>query len=71
MNLGISRSNLDTLELANLFETGVSLGINTFDHADICGDYTTETAFGKAYAQTKIAREEFFFISKCINSMPK
>ena len=58
-------SNLNTLEMANLIETGLSLCINTFDHADIYGDYTTETAFGKAYAQTKIAREELFFISKC------
>ena len=65
MNWGVWGNNLDTLEIANLIETGVSLGINTFDHADIYGDYTTETAFGKAYAQTKIAREELFFISKC------
>ena len=65
MNWGVWGNNLDTLEMANLIETGLSLGINTFDHADIYGDYTTETAFGKAYAQTKIAREELFFISKC------
>ena len=65
MNWEIWGNNLDTLEMENLIETLVSLGINTFDHADIYGDYTTETAFGKAYAQTKIAREELFFISKC------
>ena len=65
MNWGVWGNNLNTLEMANLIETGLSLGINTFDHADIYGDYTTETAFGKAYAQTKIAREELFFISKC------
>lgn len=65
MNWGVWGNNLDTLEMANLIETGLSLGINTFDHADIYGDYTTEIAFGKAYAQTKIAREELFFISKC------
>ena len=65
MNWGVWGNNLNTLEMASLIETGLSLGINTFDHADIYGDYTTETAFGKAYAQTKIAREELFFISKC------
>ena len=65
MNWGVWGNNLNTLEMANLIETGLSLGINTFDHADIYGDYTTETAFGKAYAQTKIAREQLFFISKC------
>ena len=60
MNWGVWGNNLGTLEMANLIETGLSLGINTFDHADIYGDYTTETAFGKAYAQTKIAGENCF-----------
>jgi predicted oxidoreductase len=31
--------------------------ITTFDHADIYGSYTTEGAFGKAFASGKIARE--------------
>ena len=57
--------------MADLIETGLSLGINTFDHAYIYGDYTTETAFGKAYAQTKIEREELIFHFKMRNSMPK
>jgi predicted oxidoreductase len=29
----------------------------TFDHADIYGSYTTEGAFGKAFASGKIARK--------------
>jgi predicted oxidoreductase len=31
--------------------------ISTFDHADIYGDYTTETDFGKAFSSSNIARE--------------
>ena len=65
MNWGVWGNKLNTLEMVHLIETRLSLGINTFDHADIYGDYIPETAFGKAYAQTKIAREELFFISKC------
>jgi predicted oxidoreductase len=41
MNWGIWGSNLNTLEMADLIETGLSLGINTFDHAYIYGDYNT------------------------------
>jgi predicted oxidoreductase len=39
--------------------------ITTFDHADIYGDYTTETAFGKAFAESKIDRNKVQMISKC------
>jgi predicted oxidoreductase len=39
--------------------------ISTFDHADIYGDYTTETDFGKAFASSNIAREKMQLISKC------
>ena len=31
MNWGVWGNNLGTLEMANLIETGLSLGINTFD----------------------------------------
>lgn len=42
-----------------------NLGVTTFDHADIYGDYTTEAQFGKAFSKSKIAREEIQLISKC------
>jgi predicted oxidoreductase len=32
--------------------------ITTFDHADIYGSYTTEGAFGKAFASGKIAEKK-------------
>jgi predicted oxidoreductase len=40
-------------------------GINTFDHADIYGDYTTEIDFGNAFAESGIARDSITLISKC------
>ena len=39
--------------------------ITTFDHADIYGDYTTETDFGNAFAESGIKREDLQLISKC------
>jgi predicted oxidoreductase len=42
--------------------------ITTFDHADIYGSYTTEGAFGKAFASGKIARKKYSYPnvgSKC------
>ena len=40
-------------------------GIDFFDHADIYGGYTTEAEFGKAVAESKIARDKIQLISKC------
>ena len=39
--------------------------ITTFDHADIYGDYTTEEAFGKAFIESTIKRQDIQLISKC------
>lgn len=43
----------------------VEAGITTFDHADIYGDYTTESQFGKAFIKSGIQRENIQLISKC------
>ena len=52
-------------EMASQIETAVASGIHTFDHADIYGGYTTEKAFGAAFALSDVRREEVEFISKC------
>jgi len=39
--------------------------INTFDHADIYGDYTTEIDFGNAFVESGINRDSIKLISKC------
>jgi predicted oxidoreductase len=56
---------LSTREMASLIHHCLELGITTFDHADIYGGYTTEGAFGKAFAESKIEREQLQFITKC------
>ena len=65
MNWGLWDKNLNTREMNHLIHLFYENGITSFDHADIYGGYTTETAFGKAWANSKIAREKVQFISKC------
>ena len=65
MNWGVWGKNLSEILMTELIEKSVSLGINTFDHADIYGGYTTEKSFGNALSLSKIDRESIFLISKC------
>lgn len=48
-----------------LIETAFSVGISSFDHADIYGNYTTENDFGIAFSESGLSRENVQFISKC------
>ncbi len=54
-----------TNQMTSKIEDCLSLGVSTFDHADIYGGYTTEAEFGKAFAQSDIDRESIQLISKC------
>ena len=65
MGWGSWGHNLNLKEMENLIITCLELGINTFDHADIYGGYTTEADFGKAFINSGINRSDVFFISKC------
>lgn len=65
MTWGSWGKQLSTSEMALLMQQCLALGITTFDHADIYGDYTTEAAFGKAFQESKIDRDEIHLISKC------
>lgn len=65
MNWGIWDKNLTSKEMENMINVCLENKISSFDHADIYGDYTTEATFGKAFAESKIAREKIQLISKC------
>ncbi len=65
MNWGIWDKKLNTYEMSHIINACVENRISTFDHADIYGNYTTEADFGKAFIQSKTAREKVQFISKC------
>ena len=65
MNWGIWDKNLSTKEMSHLIKICVDNSISTFDHADIYGNYTTETDFGKALTDSKVDRSKIQMISKC------
>lgn len=56
---------LDTQSILHLIEAGVELGVSTFDHADIYGDYSTEAEFGTALKLQPALRQKIQLISKC------
>jgi len=70
MTWGEWGSKFSKNEMQYLLEETVDLGINTFDHADIYGGYTTESAFGAAFKSSAVKRDAVFFISKCGIQMP-
>ena len=65
MNWGTWGVNYSKKEMCQLISESFDSGINSFDHADIYGGYTTEESFGDAFLDTGIKREDVFFISKC------
>jgi predicted oxidoreductase len=65
MNWGTWGTNHSSDKMSELILNAFNNGINSFDHADIYGGYTTEENFGEAFLKTGINRENVFFISKC------
>ncbi|TVZ15928.1 aldo/keto reductase family oxidoreductase [Maribacter sp. MAR_2009_72] len=65
MTWGNWGKQLSITEMVSLMNQCMENKITSFDHADIYGDYTNEDQFGKAFAQSGIARENVQLISKC------
>lgn len=65
MHWGVWDKNLSTTEMIHLQHLCLENNMTTFDHADIYGDYTTETDFGKAFKESKIDRAKIQLVSKC------
>jgi predicted oxidoreductase len=57
--------NLSQQELLTLTHQCIELGITSFDHADIYGNYTCESIFGGALALEPHLRKNIQIISKC------
>jgi predicted oxidoreductase len=57
--------NLGDDELLGLIQASLDLGITTFDHADIYGNYTCESLFGRALALSPALRERMQLVTKC------
>lgn len=65
MTWGEWGKNYSTKEMISLIHHCLEIGMSTFDHADIYGDYTNEAAFGKAFSESGISRSSVQLISKC------
>ncbi|WP_281227452.1 aldo/keto reductase [Flavobacterium aquiphilum] len=65
MTWGVWGKNCTTSQMIELMNTCLENGITSFDHADIYGGYTTEEAFGKAFGESQINRNQIQLISKC------
>lgn len=57
--------NMSNQELLKLTQKLIDLGITTFDHADIYGNYNCEKLFGNALAIKKGLRNDIQIITKC------
>ncbi len=65
MKWGAWGKQLDARQMLQLIEQCIDLGINTFDHADIYGHYTTEEEFGAALAMKPALRQQMQLVTKC------
>lgn len=65
MRLGSWGANLNTAAWQAFVEACIDMGMTTFDHADIYGDYTTERDFGEVLKQAPQLRERLQIITKC------
>ena len=65
MNWGSWGANYSPQEVSKLINCAYESGINTFDHADIYGGYTTEELFGKGFKISGLDRNKVVYISKC------
>jgi predicted oxidoreductase len=52
-------------EIQEMIHSCLQLGITTFDHADIYGDYNCESLFGAALAESSVRREDIELVTKC------
>lgn len=58
------------LQRLRWIEGNVALGITSFDHADIYGQYTVEALFGEALALSPALRQRLQLVSKCGIRLP-
>lgn len=65
MSWGAWGKQFSTKEQTDMIRFCTENGNAIFDHADIYGNYTTETDFGKAFVDSGIKREDIQLISKC------
>lgn len=62
--------DFSTSDLIQFIEECIDLGVTTFDHADIYGNYGNEGLFGKALKEQPKLREKIEIVTKCGICLP-
>lgn len=62
--------NAGTVGMEKIVNLCLDLGINTFDHADIYGEYQCESLFGEVMSRKSFKREDIVLFSKCGINLP-
>ncbi|HEY0654144.1 MAG TPA: aldo/keto reductase [Chryseosolibacter sp.] len=55
----------NNVDVEKLIQTSLDVGITSFDHADIYGDYENEKIFGDAMKNISVGRQQIQLITKC------
>jgi predicted oxidoreductase len=62
--------DLSQNKMESIVSLCLELGINTFDHADIYGDYECEELFGQVIKSKSVKREDIVLFTKCGINLP-
>lgn len=62
---GAWRWQLENPQVETLVNTALDLGITSFDHADIYGEYSNEKIFGEVLKKNPSLRDDMELITKC------
>lgn len=65
MRWGVWGAAFNTKQYETIINQCVEIGLDTFDHADIYGNYTTEAEFGKVLRDNNSLRAQINIITKC------
>lgn len=65
MKWGTWGSKFDTNGYESIIKESMGMGVTTFDHADIYGDYSTEEEFGNVLRKEPSLRQQMQLITKC------
>ena len=65
MKWGLWGSKFDLSSYERLIKDCIAIGVASFDHADIYGNYTTEEEFGQVLKHEPSLRQKMQLISKC------
>jgi predicted oxidoreductase len=63
-------ADLSSNKMDSIVSLCLELGINTFDHADIYGEYECEELFGQVMKNKSVKREDIVLFTKCGINLP-